>query len=50
MKKTLRWILLVWTVLTIPYVFSGMDFASAFFALLYVGLIIGLTVSDLQNK
>jgi len=50
MKKTLRWILLVWTIVTIPYVFDVSDFATFFFGLLYAGLILGLTISDLRNE
>jgi hypothetical protein len=50
MKTVLRWIVLVWTVLTIPYTLGGEDFATIFFALIYVGLVIGLMIDDLKEK
>jgi len=49
MKTVMRWIVLVWCVVTIPYLFDT-DFATAFFSLLFVGLIIGLMISDLREK
>ena len=49
MKKVLYWIVLIWTILAIPYVdFS--TFTMAFFGLLYIGLIIGLMISDIRGK
>ena len=50
MKKTLRWILLLWTIFAIPYAFDAVDFATFFFGLLYAGLIIGLMIHDLRNE
>jgi len=50
MKKTLTWIILVWSILSIPYALvEAMDFYEFFGALLYVGLIIYLAVSDLKE-
>ena len=49
MKKTLTWIILVWSVLSIPYTLDVSTFYEFFFALLYVGLIIYLAVSDLKE-
>jgi len=49
MKKVLRWILLVWTVLAIPYI-EAVDGTTFFFSLVYTGLIIGLMISDLRGK
>jgi len=49
MKKTLTWIILVWSVLSIPYTLDVSTFYEFFFALLYVGLIIYLMISDLKE-
>lgn len=49
MKKVLRWIVLVWSVLTIPYLLEG-DSDVVFFSLVFVGLIVGLTISDLRAE
>lgn len=50
MKKTLTWIILVWSILSIPYALvEAMDFYEFFGALLYVGLIIYLAISDLKE-
>lgn len=49
MIKVLRWIVLVWTVIAIPYLFNT-DGITIFFSLLYVGLIIGLMIRDLRGK
>lgn len=46
MKNVIRWIILVWTVLSIPYMFTQ-DMVENFFALVYICLIGGLVVSDL---
>lgn len=48
MKRVLKWIVLCWTIITIPYVFVG-DPVEIFGALLYAGLIIGLIISDLKE-
>jgi len=45
MKNILKWILLVWTVLGIPYCFNS-DLATTFFSLVYVGLLLGILISD----
>jgi len=50
MIKVLKWIILVWTIITIPYVFEISDYYEIFFELLYVGLIIGLMINDLKRK
>jgi len=49
MKKTIRWMVLVWTVLTVPY-YNDPDIAVVFLGLLYAGLVIGLMISDLREK
>ena len=48
MIKVLRWILLVWTVIAIPYLFEG-ETSNVFFSLVFVGLIIGLMIHDLRK-
>lgn len=51
MKKTLTWIILVWSVLSIPYALvEAVDFYEFFGTLLYVGLIIYLMISELKEK
>jgi len=50
MKKTIRWIVLIWSVLAIPYAFTEVDFETGFFSLLYAALIIWLMVSDLKEE
>jgi len=49
MKKVLTWIILIWTVLAVPYVFEAQDVYSLFGGALYLGLIIYLTISDLKE-
>jgi len=50
-NKTLRWIVLVWSIITIPYaLFVEPDLYTAFFQLLYIGLVIGLMISDIREK
>lgn len=50
MKRTLKWILLVWTVISLPYfLFSTYNPYTIFFGLVYAGLIIGLMVDDLKK-
>ena len=49
MIKVLRWILLIWSIIAIPYTLAE-DIDIAFFGLLYIGLIIGLMIYDLKNK
>lgn len=50
MKKTLEWIVLVWTVLALPSALTASeDFSSAFFVLVYMGLIVGLMIHDLRQ-
>lgn len=49
MKKVIKWIVLIWSVIAIPYI-DTTDFATFFFGLLFLGLIIGLMISDLREK
>ena len=49
MTKVLRWIVLVWAVLAIPYGITE-DFATTFFGLLFMGLIIGLMIHDIRKN
>ena len=49
MIKVIRWIVLIWTILVIPYLFDG-DFPTVFFSLVYAALIIGLMIKDLKNE
>ena len=49
MIKVLRWIILIWSIIAIPYSFGGTDGVTVFFGLLYVGLIIGLMIHDLRK-
>jgi len=50
MKKVIRWILLVWAILTIPYTLDVPTAEEFFFGLLFLGLIIGLMISDLREE
>jgi len=50
MKKVIKWIVLVWSVFSIPYTFQVVDTFEFFFGLLYSGLIIGLIISDLMEE
>ncbi len=51
MKNVLRWIILIWSIITIPYaLFTELDLYTAFFQLLYTGLVVGLMISDLKEK
>ena len=50
MKKVIRWIVLVWSILAIPYAFQVIDVFEWFFGLLYSSLIIGLMISDLKEE
>ena len=45
MIKVLRWILLVWSIIAIPY--TDWSDSTAFYSLLYLGLIIGLIVGGI---
>jgi len=50
MKKTLAWIVLVWTILAIPYTLTApLELDEGFFALIYTGLIIGMMISDIRE-
>lgn len=48
MKKVLRWIILIWSIIAIPYTL-GSETDIVFYGLLYLGLIIGLMISDLRK-
>ena len=50
MKKVLRWIILIWSIIAIPYIPDTGDFTTGFFSLLYMGLIIGVMIHDLREK
>lgn len=51
MIKTLRWIVLVWTIIAIPYMQFN-TFSDFFYGIVYVGLILGVVIYDLvkENK
>jgi len=49
MKKVITWIILIWSVLAIPYAFEAPDFYEFFGGVLYAGLVIYLTISDLKE-
>ena len=49
MKKVLEWIVLVWTVLIIPTIFD-LNAAEMFFAVLYIGLIVGILIDNLRKN
>lgn len=48
-KKVIRWIVLIWSVLAIPYGLDA-DIVTVFLGLLYMGLVIGLMISDLKES
>jgi hypothetical protein len=50
MKKVIRWIILVWCILAIPYTFEASDVQTFFFEVLFLGLISGLMISDLREE
>ena len=51
MKKVLRWIVIVWTVIALPYIlFETPDLIELFFGLVYSAIILGLMVSDLREE
>ena len=47
-KTVLRWIVLCWSIVTIPVLLVEPDIYVAFFGLLYVGLVVGLMISDIR--
>lgn len=51
MKRTLKWIVLVWTFLSLPYLlFATYNPYDEFFGLVYAGLVIGLMIDDLKKE
>lgn len=50
MKNTIRWIILIWSILSVPYTLEAETFAEFFFQLLFVGLIIWLMISDIKGR
>ena len=49
MSVVLRWIILVWSIASIPYIFY-MDWTNFFFQMIYTGLVIGIMIIDLNKK
>jgi len=50
MKKVLQWIILIWSILAVPYaLFSEPNAYDTFLQLLYLGSVIGLMISDLKE-
>ena len=49
MIKTLRWILLIWTIVTFPYAVAAVvSFTEFFFVCLYAFLVIYLMIVDIK--
>jgi hypothetical protein len=46
----IRWILLIWSVMTVPFVINMNDIPTTFYGLLYLALVINLTAWDLRDN
>jgi len=48
MIKVISWIVIVWSVIAVPYIFSE-DMVANFFAFVYLGLILAVAINNVRK-